>query len=428
MNITALICPACKGTSFIEKGHEGKILVHCASCQSAARIEKAGITQIKDNTNDIENAIYPVAKVIKEKKDKKSETVEIFEEITFSFPKSVKALVQAALWCGKCQRNVTGKWFAGTVLGDIMADYLSGFDYRTLAPADYQRVEDLLKEAAEAVTDEQKKELNLIQEEDRRTFHEIQLQKIATEVVPQFDKIHSEKVLETEKLASEGKEKQVIALQRGRCLDRLSRGIQHLESRLKEQDLPEEKREEFSEHLEIAKEFYASLEINSISPFDEDLKTIFATIEIPKKVYVRSKSGALVDSETGAVEEDNFATLNELETEEDTDQTQDAQEASEASPAIEEENIKPEKKPRKKKTDKIEEKPEPVLEPFWQDMITKNNIIQMKLEQQYKLRGDEKTRYDIERSVFLSEAIKAGTIKKAKATSIIKDLQTISAE
>jgi hypothetical protein len=282
-----------------------------------------------------------------------------------------------------------------------------------------------LKEAAAAVTDVQMKELNLIQEEERKNFHIAQIQKISDAIVPQLEKIHAEKVVETEKMASDGKEKQAVALHRGKCLERLSRGITHIESRLKEPDLSEEKLTEYTEHLEVAREFYNSLELNAISPFDADLKTVFETIEIPKRTYIRHKDGSLIDPETGAIEDDNFSTPDEIEILGDSNAQENSLDALEASNGIVEDIIKPAKQPRKKKSKEI---PAPVLDDFWQDLLVKGNVVMMKLEQKNKVKQDDKIQKALEKVVFLSEAIKGATITKSKATAMMKDLQTFSGE
>jgi hypothetical protein len=428
MPVTALVCPVCKSTKFIEKGHLGKLLMHCEQCQSSAKVEMAGLITIDSVEVDITNAIYATAKVPKEKKVTGSD--DIFEELVFQIPLSVKSLIQAALWCAKCDRGVKGKWYAGTVLGDIMADYLAGFDYKTLPPPDYARVEGLLQEASKAVTDKQMRDeqLLVIADEDRRFMHEAQLQKISDTVLPILSKVHVEKAREVARIVEDGNEKRAIGLHRGKVVTRLTLAIEYIEGQLKT-DLAEDVRENIIEHLDLAKRYKSSVELNEISPFDEDLKTLMEVMQIPKVVYIRKKSGVLMDSETGEITDDNFSTLDVEEELLDAMPQEELPEATEGESVAETGIITEDvvKAPRKKRASKLPVEKEveevaPPLDSYWQDFLTKITVLELQLVNRFV---SEETSALQEQLFHLKESVLSGNIQKAKATRILKQVQEI---
>jgi hypothetical protein len=65
--------------------------------------------------------------------------------------------VQAALFCAKAEAQINGRWYAGASLGNIMGDYLSGYDWSLLDQDTYQKVENLLNSVSDSINDPDKK-------------------------------------------------------------------------------------------------------------------------------------------------------------------------------------------------------------------------------------------------------------------------------
>ena len=152
---TALICPVCEGTSFVKKNNEGSLLIACEKCGHSARVSKAGIVNMESSIIRKKSKTFPVKR--ERKKDKKTKT---FYEISFRVPLPIKRLIQAALFCAKEEAQIVGKWYAGASLGNIMADYISGFDFEMLDFKTKEKVHKLLDEVAESVKTEEAKQKN----------------------------------------------------------------------------------------------------------------------------------------------------------------------------------------------------------------------------------------------------------------------------
>jgi DNA-directed RNA polymerase subunit M/transcription elongation factor TFIIS len=152
MRGTNIICPVCNSTSFKKKNNEGNLLIACEKCGHSAKLSKAGMVNTEISTIDDSSKTFPVKR--KKTKNKKKK---VFHEISFRIPLPTKKLVQAALFCAKAEAQINGRWYAGASLGNIMADYLSGFDWSLLDKETYQRVEKLLNSVADAINNPDKK-------------------------------------------------------------------------------------------------------------------------------------------------------------------------------------------------------------------------------------------------------------------------------
>jgi hypothetical protein len=152
MRGTNIICPVCEGSSFIKKNNEGNLLIACEGCGHSAKLSKAGIVNAEISTFDNSTRTFPVKR--KKTKDKKKK---IFHEISFRIPLPTKKLVQAALFCAKAEAQINGRWYAGASLGNIMGDYLSGYDWSLLDQDTYQKVENLLNSVSDSINDPDKK-------------------------------------------------------------------------------------------------------------------------------------------------------------------------------------------------------------------------------------------------------------------------------
>lgn len=148
---TVLICSVCGKTLFKEKKHEGTILLHCTNCGSSAKVGKAGIGFAEVSRLQESGKVFPVAKEAKQKDVEEEAQEKVFQVIEFRLPAAVKSLVQAALLCAREAMGVTGSLYAGTALGNIMSDYLSGFDYSILPPAVLEKVTGLLQSVSDGV-------------------------------------------------------------------------------------------------------------------------------------------------------------------------------------------------------------------------------------------------------------------------------------
>jgi uncharacterized Zn finger protein (UPF0148 family) len=153
---TVLICSVCGKTLFKEKKHEGTILLHCTNCGSSAKVGKAGIGFAEVSRLQESGKIFPTVKEVKVAKGKDGDEEgqeKVFQVIEFRLPAAVKSLVQAALLCAREAMGVTGSLYAGTALGNIMSDYLSGFDYALLPPDVLEKVTTLLQSVSDGVQD-----------------------------------------------------------------------------------------------------------------------------------------------------------------------------------------------------------------------------------------------------------------------------------
>jgi hypothetical protein len=154
---TVLICSVCGKNLFKEKNHDGTILLHCENCGSSCKVAKAGIGFAVVSSLQESGRVFPVAKEVKEKKNAAEDTdgeSKIFQVIEFRVPSPVKSLIQAALLCAKEAMGLSGSYYAGTVLGNILSDYLSGFDYTTLSPKTLEKVTALLQGVANDIQNE----------------------------------------------------------------------------------------------------------------------------------------------------------------------------------------------------------------------------------------------------------------------------------
>lgn len=149
MNSTLIVCPVCSGTEFEDKGRSGSLLMACKQCGSNVSIKNGGAAQVQVDSSELDRAknqfIYATDKPKKAKDD-------TFVTLSLRVPKGVNLLVRAGLLAARHIRGAHGQWFAGAVIGDIFADYISSIDWSMIPYIEAQEIQALLIEAAECIS------------------------------------------------------------------------------------------------------------------------------------------------------------------------------------------------------------------------------------------------------------------------------------
>jgi len=220
---TALVCHICGASQFDEKKHSGNILLHCSGCGGKARVSVAGVVNVKAIETYEESKVFADPK---EKPAAKKDKDTIFRELRYVVPEPSKDIITLATWCAKAMCRATGKWYAGSMLTHICADFLSGFDFNCLDAKTYDKIKPIIDRINDTAASEEDldKKLEEVQQDQYRELTKGQVK--TTIVITDKVKAAGEVI---EKRKEENRTKGTKAMIRGKATGAVSRRLKKLE-------------------------------------------------------------------------------------------------------------------------------------------------------------------------------------------------------
>jgi len=150
---TVLVCNACQNTSFEVKGDEKTLLLACKSCGTTVKVKDGGIAEApRFELQSPELATFAHEKPLPNLKGNSEKGP--WYAVNFRVPAAVRSIIRAALLVAKASQGIDGRSYAGTAMGYICADFLSGVDVTAFSQDVQGKVYQALSEAIAASEDD----------------------------------------------------------------------------------------------------------------------------------------------------------------------------------------------------------------------------------------------------------------------------------